>query len=214
MTGIEKAYPEPTSNPTVSPISTSPPSVNGVPQNSASAVDDILKTMNWGNIAFNAPQSIRLKETAQIQLLLSFEQSIEDLRNAVTAAGEKEGARIQVSNRMAARLTGPNFQITAITPEQQAITSKGVTEWKWEIKSTTAGKQLLHLTLSALFNIDGAPSQRAIRTFDKTIEVQVTLAQQASEFIVNNWQWIWAAVLVPVCACLWKSVKARKKRKL
>lgn len=180
------------------------------PQGPASAVDRILETMNWGNIAFNAPQSIQLKDTAQIQLLLSLEQSVEDLRNAITAAGENEGARIRISNRMEARLTGPSFQITAITPEQQAITSKGVTEWKWEIKPTTAGRHRLHLTLSALFSVDGASAQRAIRTFDKTIEVQVTLAQQASEFLSNNWQWIWAAVLVPVVAWLWKRAKARK----
>jgi hypothetical protein len=32
---------------------------------------------------------------------------------------------------------GPNFAITQVTPEQQAVTQGEVTEWKWEVKPTT-----------------------------------------------------------------------------
>jgi hypothetical protein len=74
-------------------------------------IDRILESMGWGNIAFNAPSSMNLRDLAQIQLLLSLEQSVEELRDMVTAAGEKEGARIRVSNWMEARLSGLSFQI-------------------------------------------------------------------------------------------------------
>jgi 2'-5' RNA ligase len=49
-----------------------------------------------------------------------------------------------------------------------------MTEWKWKIKPTSPGRQHLHLTLAAIFTVDGEPTKRAIRTFDKTIEVQIT----------------------------------------
>ena len=116
------AVPKP-APPTAATLASAPP------PSLISAVDRILESMEWSNIALNTPLSMNLRDSAQIQLLLSMEQSIEDLSRTVTAAGEKEGARIRVSNRMEARVTGSNFQITAITSEEQAITSTGVTEW-------------------------------------------------------------------------------------
>ena len=106
-----------------------------------------------------------------------------------------------------------SFSSTAITPEEQAITSAGVTEWKWEVKPTTRGRHYLHLTLTALFHVDGAPTRRALRTFDKIIEVEVTWGQQASEFLGNNWQWLWAAILIPLAGWLWKKWKNRRGQK-
>jgi len=176
------------------------------------AVDRILDSLARANIAFNAPETINLAASAQIQLLLSLEQSIDDLRNALTQPGEKEGAQIRVSDRMEAHLTGQNFQITAITPGEQAITSIGTTEWKWEVKPVTPGRHGLHLTLTALFEVDGKSTRRAIRTFDKTIAVDVTLSQQFSGFVARNWQWLWTALLVPLVVWLVKKRKSRGAR--
>jgi hypothetical protein len=194
------------------PKAVDPGAKHAAPSTQIATVDRILESLEWGNIAFNAPQSMNLKESAQIQLLLSLEESIEDLRKTLTQAGEKEGARIRVSDRMEARLTGPNFQIAAITPEEQAITSKGVTEWKWEVKPASGGRHHLHLTLTALFDVDGNSTRRAIRTFDKTIEVEVTWSDQTSQFVANNWQWLWAAILVPLIGWLWKGRKSHADR--
>lgn len=163
--------------------------------------------MSWASIAFNTPQKINLKETSQIQLLLSLQRPMDKLREEIAAAGEREGARIRVSNRMEARLSGPNFRINAITPEEQAVGSIGTVEWKWEINPTATGRHSLHLTLTALFNVDGAASRRAIRTFDKTIDVEVTAGQWASDFFENNWQWLWAAILLPIAGWTWKRWK-------
>jgi hypothetical protein len=128
----------------------------------------------------------------------------------IEAAGEKEGARIQVSDRMEARLSGPNFAITAVTPEVQAVTRTAVTEWKWEVEPRSKGPQHLHLTLSVLINADGASTSRMIRTFDKEIEVEVTWGQQVGSFLKNNWQWLWAVILVPGIGWLWRRKKGSK----
>lgn len=170
-------------------------------------VDRIVQSMKSGAIAFNAPQTIRLRETADIQLLLSMEKTVDQLIRSLEAPGQKEGARVLISSRMQARLTGSEFQITAITPEEQAITSKGETEWKWEVKPLTAGDHNLHLTLSALFDVDGKATQRSVQTFDKTIKVKVTPGQLLIDFVHDNWQWLWAAILVPSLALIFKRKK-------
>jgi hypothetical protein len=150
---------------------------------------------------------MNIRNTALIHLVLSVVRPIEDLKQMIEAEGERIGARIQVSNRMEARLSGTNFQITAITPETQAVTRNDVTDWKWEIKPISAGRQYLHLTLSALLKLEGISTPRTIRTFDRTIEVEVSWDQRVTTFLKNNWQWLWAAILVPVAGWLWKRKK-------
>lgn len=169
-----------------------------------SAIDEILKSMEFGNIAFNAPSSMNLFDTTMIQLLLAVGTPIDELKQRVEAEGERVGAHIRVSDRMEARLSGQNFAITGIVPEVQAVSRDDVTEWKWEIKPKAHGRQFLHLTLSALISVDGETTPRAIRTFDRVIEVEVTLGQRVGAFVKENWQWLWAVILVPLAGWLWK----------
>jgi hypothetical protein len=176
-----------------------------------SYVDELLNKMEFGVIAFNAPTHINIDDSSQIQLLLSLADTVENLKQSITEEGEKVGATIKVTDRMEARLSGYMFQITAITPETQAISKSQETEWKWEIHPKEEGKHRLHLTLTALLEIDGRSTPRAIRTFDKEIEVTITTSQKISIFFKKNWQWLWAAILVPVLGWLWKRKKAAKK---
>ena len=174
------------------------------PKDKLGAIDGILEQLAVGNIAFNAPQTMNLHHTALIQLKLGLTTPTAELKRLIQAEGEKEGASLRVSDRMEARLTGPNFVISAITPETQAVSRSTITEWQWEVKPNSGGRQNLHLTVSALLTIDGAPTPRVIRTFDKIIEVDVTWNQQVRSFFENNWQWLWAAVIIPLVGWLWK----------
>ena len=169
--------------------------------------DRILDSMKIGNIAFNTLPAMELYETAFIQLLLDMEKSVEDLKQRIEEAGEKGGQAIRVSNRMRAQLSGDNFHITPITPEEQAVTGSETTEWKWQIKPKEEGKHRLHLIVSALIKVEGETIPRVIKTFDRTIEVEVTLAQRAKSFVQNNWQWLWAVVIVPLGGWLWNRMK-------
>jgi hypothetical protein len=68
------------------------------------------------------------------------------------------------------------------------------------------------LTLSALFDVDGTRTSRVIRTFDKEIAIKVTWQQKSWTFLKSYWQWLWAAVLVPIIGWLWKKRKGRKNK--
>jgi hypothetical protein len=174
------------------------------------AIDRILQRMELGNVAFNAPKTMNLHDSALIHLVLGVEKEIEDIKKMIEEEGERVGASIRVSNRMEARLSGRNFEITAINPEVQAVARREVTEWKWEIKPRADGRQNLHLTLSALLSVEGESTPRVIRTFDRIIIVEVTIVQKTKVFMQNNWQWLWAVVLVPLAGWAWK----RRKRLL
>ena len=181
-----------------------------LPEDRLSAVDRILEQLKFGNIVFNAPKTMNFRDTAVIQLVLGLKAPIDELKRMIEATGEKEGAHIRVSDRMEARLSGPNFAITAITPEIQAVSQSDITEWKWEVKPSSDGRHYLHLTLSAILSVEGASTPRVIRTFDKVIEVEVAWHQRVGYLLEKNWQWMWAAILVPVAGWLWKKNKKSK----
>lgn len=164
------------------------------------SVDDVLKKLRNAQIAFNTPNTVQLGRTAVIQLLMSLKETVEELKGKLEAAGGKAGASIQVSDRMEAKLTGPNFEITLVTPETQAISAKQETEWKWEISPKAPGEHSLHLTLNAFVTVEGVSTPRMIKTFDTIITVQAvapTWQESAGQFVGNNWQWLWAALVVP-----------------
>ncbi|MCW8193413.1 hypothetical protein F6455_01270 [Proteobacteria bacterium 005FR1] len=188
-----------------------PRSLPGPLPQEINTVDEILQRMAVAQVAFNAPQSVNVNDTAMIQLLLGVTQEIDELKERIEAEGERVGAEVRVSNQMEARLTGPNFSITAITPEVQAISGTEVTEWKWEVQPQEVGSHSLHLTLSAIVSLEDASARRSIRTFDRVIDVEVTWPQRVTGFFGNNWQWLWAAILVPAVTWLWRRRKRAEK---
>lgn len=167
-------------------------------------IDDIVEKMDWGNIAFNAPERMDLNSSSTIHLVLSPQSSIEELKKQVAAEGAKEGARIRISELMEAHLSGAGFQISPINPETQAISQSEITEWKWEVVPTRGGRNILYLTLTAVIEVGDKERPRRIRTFDKTIEVEVSGWQSAFIVFRENWEWMWTLIVLPVGAWIWR----------
>lgn len=181
--------------------------------NSLKELDLLVKGLPLGNIAFNVPNKMDLDESMELALTLSLSASPDDLRRSVMFSQDKgtvESASIRVTDRMEARLTGNGFQITAITPELQAVIPSEATTWKWLIKAAHPGKHDLHLTVSALVEINKSTTPFVSRTFDKTITVEITWQKKLAGFTQENWQWIWGAVGAPVG--VWFFNRYRKPR--
>ena len=105
---------------------------------------------------------------------------------------------------MEAQLTGSGFAIEAQEPDLQAVTSQKSTRWTWKVTPTGHGPQTLHLTLSAHIDVAGRDAPLVVRTFDRDIQVNITIPQRVSGFLQKNWQWLWAAIVVPIAGYLWK----------
>jgi len=182
-------------------------------------VAEKLRGLVRSSIAFNTPEEMEVGKTETIELLLSTSSSAEELKQQLSEAGEKQGVEeIPTAERMQARLTGdPGFVIQATTPEEQAISSEETTKWNWDVTPTQAGEeQKLHLTLTALIEVAGETTPRAIDTYNRTIlvkDVQKSWGQRVSEFIGNNWQWLWATILVPIALWAYRTYRGRKEAK-
>jgi hypothetical protein len=202
--GTARPYPVPTLQPTSPAATPRPRLVPPLPPSSVELVDQSVRQLDWGNIAFNAPSSMRYAQPQDVELLLSPTLSVADLEAQLQQKVGAEAARLQISNRMEAQLTGRGFAIEALTPDLQAVTSQQITRWKWEVTPKEHGPQTLHLALSAHIDVAGRDAPLVARTFDRDIQVDITIPQRVSGFIQKNWQWLWAAIVVPIAGYLWK----------
>lgn len=181
-----------------------PTSSSAMPQTSLGVVEEIVSNLEWGNVAFDTPKKMKFEEPKIIELLLSPTKSVQELQSSLKSHEQTESARIQISNRMEADLSGLGFKIEALVPQEQAVYRGKTTQWKWEVTPTKDEDQNLYLTLSAIINVSNQKVPLVIRTFDKTIEVEVSVGQRISTFVTGNWQWLWASILVPLSPFLWK----------
>jgi len=149
------------------------------------AVDPVFE--EWAttaNAVYNAPKQMQLGETKAIELLLSPRTLFGPLAQQLTEPGEVMCVRIAVGDVTQARLQGSNFEIEPLTPETQTISPKGTTKWKWEVEPTKAGEgQELHLTISAFVRTPSGTRPHAVKTFDRTITVNVTWGQRVANFL-------------------------------
>jgi len=174
-------------------------------------LDEVIASMAEGQIAFNVPDSVvELDQSFTIQLLLDPAKSVGELETMLQASGAAEKYQIKISENMQARLTGNGFEISPITPEEQLISKRETTEWKWEVKAVKSGQQKLYLALSAILKFQGETKVRVIRTFDREMLVRVSLGKRISTFVGKNWQWLWTALVIPVMGWLWKRKSAKK----
>ncbi len=196
------------------PIAMRPgPPVEMLPHPTSPAlVDEAVKNLPWGNIAFTAPNSVRLESEYTIRLLLSQTISSDDLSDELAGHMPIEAARIQISNEMEAKLTGDGFRIQPITNELQTVGREGRTEWKWSVVAIRKGQQHLHLVLSAVIYLGDERKPHTVKTRHYVIAVNVTIGQRLKAFWAGYGKWGIAILLVPIARFLWKRQKRRQAR--
>jgi len=191
---------------------------DGLPQkdnNELSNVDRGLKKLKEANIVFDTPSSMDKHKTYIIHLKLNASENIAELLKELHGS-QKESARIKYSSRMEAELISENrqaFEITAITPSLQAVSSLDTTTWKWDVTPLESGEQYLHLSLTAFITIEGKETASSVKTFDKRIKVNISLEDEVVTFIERNWKWILGTLLFPLIGFLWSKLKGKKEDK-
>jgi hypothetical protein len=182
------------------------PGVNG------DAMRDALDALKPASIAFNTPSELRLDEQEAVRLLVSRDKTIEELQAQIDdAIGDKEGATIKVSDVMIASLTGLDFDIERTSDARQPVLSRGETMWGWSVEPTEPGTQSLHLTLTALLDVNGKEETYTVKTFDRTWTVVVPWPDRVTGFAGENWQWLWTAIFFPLAAIVWRRLRTRQR---
>jgi LPXTG-motif cell wall-anchored protein len=153
------------------------------------SVDKLLKKLPWGSIAFNKPNEMNYGEVRTVRLLLSKGKSPDELEVQLRALGSTEKAQIRISDQMEAELTadGSAFVITPLTKGPQLIGSAADTEWKWDVRPKSIGKQKLHLAVYSRLKVDNNDSHYLVKTFDEEIEVTIRSMSSAFVYAGDNW---------------------------
>ena len=182
-------------------------------------VDVELDKLRQASIAFNAPTELSIHEVAEIRLLVSAGQSIARLRaDLQEAVDEKLGqgvifvGRVEASDVMVANLSGLGFSIEENSRPEQFVSKRHVTTWSWNIEPMRTGKLRLQLTLSAVINVQGRERPFTVQTFERILTVDVTWHERLTDFVEDNWQWLWTALLVPVVGLTWRRRRPKNEQ--
>ena len=171
------------------------------------SVDRLLEGLELGYAEFEAPEQMNRFDIRQVSLGVIHSEASDEIAALIDKIGAIEGQQIRLGKRMRAKLSGTMFEIESVTLDVQAVTRSERTEWIWLIHPRDEGTYPLHVSLAVLLDVEGRDTPRTIRTFDETVKVKVTPQQWLGRFWTNNWQWLWAAVLVPLSVWTWKKYK-------
>jgi hypothetical protein len=176
-------------------------------------VDKQLAEAQSANIAFNdAPEAMNLEQTAILTLLLSPTLTEDELKQQITADGVITTDSILVTPFMRADLLSDEpgaFNIVGLpqTPEQLVSTLEP-TQWVWGITPLKEGKHTLRLTISRMVVFQGEQTWRPIKTYTKTMDVNVTFQQRLARI---DWKWIVGLLFTAVLPIIWRYQDKRKK---
>ena len=166
-----------------------------------SYVESLLPT---GSIAFNAPSELTVEEAVTVFLVVNPDRdsvAARDRLNSLrksdgTAPGDAREREVPVSPQMIATLTGSAGLLVESRGEQRQRLGVGrSTEWMWRVTPRAGGRQTLTLKLYAEIAELGSPAE--IETFEEIINVRVSMGQWAWRAFKDNWEWIFALVVLP-----------------
>jgi hypothetical protein len=183
-------------------------------------VDELLNALADANIAFNTPESMMQDETTEILLILSPKLTADEVKEMVEEElGESEQnievAEIKTSTWMEAKLVGSTrvFEIIEKSSALQAISFEDETRWEWAVTALEDGTHSLDLTLTAFISFDETEIPRTIKTYHRTIMVEVTATKKVIQFIQENIFWLISIVAI-ILIGLWLFNRVSKKRKV
>jgi hypothetical protein len=159
-------------------------------------------------VVYSSPKSLKIGDTYEFRAALGTLKCLERLKNLVGQNIPFEMREVESSDLMEVKIISEGMLVTSITPEKQMTKLDEPTIWKWEIKAVEGSNQRVHLTLNTVGFVKGKEFPRSIHTQKWTISVHTSLGQHMIGFIRGNWQWLWAAIIVPIATWIWK----RKKR--
>lgn len=181
-----------------------------VKPNHGKIADDIMSQLEPANLVFGVdPKQSNISDSISITLLIDVSKSAEQLTSIVKNAEIITSAKIEVSKVVIAKVIAPDFNVIAITPEEQPISHTEYTKWEWELIPLRPGKHQIHVIVNAEVNVENVSKVRNVETFHETVEIEITPLQVIMAWIAKYWQWSFSTLILPLG--LWVYKKKIKK---
>lgn len=186
-----------------------------------SPVDDALNHAMSASIAFNTPKSMKIEETAVIEMSIDPSVTVEDIVKQIEAEGEIQTETLLVTPLTKAVLipqNGQAFEIQALhdTDIQPVDPHEGATRWQWRVTAKKGGLQAMTLVVYRLIKFEDQEYWRQVETYKADINVEVTLQQRIFAF---DWKWFVGLLITSLIVPLFmrwldkRKPKTGKKRK-
>ena len=174
--------------------------------------DNIANQLTLAQMAFAVPTRAHMRDIVDAELII--DTMLENKLVSQIGGGSNNviAGQLQVSKVLSANLTSRGFDIQNITPNKQALVHDVPTRWRWSLKPLTPGVHRLHLTVTAIVKVDDEKVDRNIITADHWITVEITAGYAIKQWLSENWQWAWSALLVPAMIAAW-TLWRRHRRK-
>lgn len=180
-------------------------------------LSEAIDMLSPGMMVFNPPEKMKQASTARVELRIAPVALGEETPMAATLSeglrgpGAPQAEPIKVGTVMKAKLNGDGFEVTLLSEEEQFVSDDTYTEWAWNVKPLQSGERDLNLTVTVKVIAEGLGERaRDIPVITRKIIVDVDPVYTVTSFVGDNWQWLWAAILVPAAG--WGVAYYSKKR--
>jgi hypothetical protein len=164
-----------------------------------------------GQIAFNAPNQMRLQQKERIQVRISKKYSNEILAS-MSSQESVVSDSLPVGNIMMVKLMGEDFDIVAFDDEEQGVTNDGYTQWEFEVTPKSSGKHELFVKVGIVYYVPNlGPTKKSFPVYEKAIQVEVSTWQVVAAFATERWEFIISTIVIP--AGVWGYSRIRTRRK-
>lgn len=149
-----------------------------------------IDRLQIGRISFNPPDTMQVGVKERIETRISTDPDA-DLAASLKGRGIPKIEEIKISQQMAVRLSGEDFDITKLfNDETQLILPNQTTEWAWDVTPRKDGKKTLHLQVSLIIILPDGEKTKDYPVLDREITVQVNRVYTVKLFATTHWKWL------------------------
>lgn len=161
-----------------------------------------------GKALFRVPEEMTVAEPGRAVARIATAGQERDLLKWLSGSGKTViWKQDRLTATMKARLTGPDFDITTGSPEEQFIAGDQFTEWIWTVTPTASGDKYLELHISAVLTIEGFEKARDFPITTRRVRVHVNPIHSLGQFISSNFTTV-SGWLFGLIALAWPWIKA------
>ena len=170
-------------------------------------VDQILSQLHLASIAFYVPDKANIRDKLIADLEIDPTDGVKAFEHKLKVEGNITKDEILISKVLTAKLHAPNFNVIALTPQEQAISNTIPTKWSWELIPTEPGEHEVMLSISAKVKVDNEGTERYIGTYNKKVTIKISHFQAFKSWWNKNWQWVLSAIGIPTVIYAWRRRK-------